>query len=437
MTRFLATLLCPGDAFVDVGTHIGFFSLRASSLVGKSLREPMRQGLEAMMSHSLTPRILIYSVAFWPLIGGVQTIVAALAGSLADGEQQPDAMTVIVVTETPANPAFDKDLPFRVVRKPSWIELLRLLGQSDVVHLAGPALLPLLFCLVLRKRTVVEHHGFQAICPNGLLLYEPMGTSCPGHFMAGRYRECLKCNAQRGRWKSMKLVALTFLRRWLCNFVHANIAPTHWLESLLRLPHTSVIWHGVRETGALPDRTPGQPPTFVFLGRLVTTKGVHLLIEAARELRKRGCALRIIIIGEGPERESLERLSQALGLRDVVDFVGHLSDRDVKEVLHIAVAVVMPSVAGEVFGLVAVETMMCGRPIIVPDRGSLAEVVGNGGLKFRADDVGDLAACMERLLREPELATTLVQLSRRRTLQLFREEQMTDAHLRLYRKVIQ
>ena len=92
----------------------------------------MRQGLEAMMSHSLTPRILIYSVAFWPLIGGVQTIVAALAGSLADGEQQPDAMTVIVVTETPANPAFDKDLPFRVVRKPSWIELLRLLGQSDV-----------------------------------------------------------------------------------------------------------------------------------------------------------------------------------------------------------------------------------------------------------------------------------------------------------------
>ena len=389
------------------------------------------------MSHSPTPRILIYSADFLPLIGGVQRIVAALAGSLADGKQQSDAMTVIVVTETPADPAFDKNLPFRVVRKPSWTELVHLLGQSDVVHLAGPALLPLLFCLVLRKRTVVEHHGFQAICPNGLLLYEPMGTSCSGHFMAGRYRECLKCNNQRGRCKSMKLVSLTFLRRWLCNFVHANIAPTHWLESLLRLPNTSVIWHGVRETGTLPDRMPGQPPIFVFLGRLVTTKGVHLLIEAAGELRKRGCAFRIVIIGAGPEREGLERLSHALGLRDVVDFAGHLSDLDVKEVLRNAVAVVMPSVAGEVFGLVAVETMMCGRPIIVPDRGSLAEVVGNAGLKFRADDVEDLAACMEQLLREPEFATALVQRSTRRSLQLFREEQMTGAHLRLYRKVIQ
>src|SRR5215471_11674616 len=84
-----------------------------------------------------------------------------------------------VVTETPAGGASDSDFQFRVVRKPSLMQLAYLLWRSDLIHLAGPALRPLLLSCLLRKKVVVEHHGFQALCPNGLLFHEPTRTACP------------------------------------------------------------------------------------------------------------------------------------------------------------------------------------------------------------------------------------------------------------------
>ena len=89
-----------------------------------------------------------------------------------------------------------------MVRQPSLRELTRLIRAADVVHLAGPAFLPLLAALLLRKPVVVEHHGFQTICPNGQLFYEPTQQPCPGHFMAGRHGECIRCNARNGLLRS-------------------------------------------------------------------------------------------------------------------------------------------------------------------------------------------------------------------------------------------
>lgn len=341
-----------------------------------------------------------------------------------------------VVTETPAGATSDSDLTFRVVRKPSLIELVRLLRQSDLVHIAGPALRPLAIGLLLRKQVVVEHHGFQTLCPNGLLFHEPTHAPCPGHFFAGRHRECWKCNARAGYWKSLRLWALTFLRRWSCRLVAANIAPTRWLDRLLRLPRTFIIAHGVTERSSLPlprERT----PTFAFVGRLVSTKGVELLLRASRELLNKGLEFRLSIVGEGPERKSLERLCSELGLAPKVDLLGEIPEQDVDKLLGDAIAVVIPSVAGEVFGLVAVENMMRGRSVIVPEGGALAEVAGETGLKFAAGDPISLAACMEQFLRSPKLATELGERARNHGLKLFRDKRMLEDHWALYQKVLE
>ena len=183
-------------------------------------------------------RVLIYTHAFAPKIGGVETVVMSLATGLAGftNGQGATPVDVSVMTPTPRGTFDDESLPFRVVRQPSLLQKVRLMWGADVIHLAGPAFLPLLVALLLRKPVVVEHHGYQAICPNGQLLFEPAQKLCPGHFMAGRHVECLRCNAKAGLFHSLMMWLLTFPRRWLCARVASNITPTQWLSTLLRLP---------------------------------------------------------------------------------------------------------------------------------------------------------------------------------------------------------
>src|SRR5262249_55416633 len=154
---------------------------------------------------------------------------------LRENRNQPQ-FEITLVTETPAGDFCDCDLPFRVIRSPGLIRLHRLIRKSDVVHLAGPALIPLILGYILRKPLVVEHHGFQTICPNGGLFFEPSSAPCPGHFMPARHALCLRCNAAQGWLPSGKLWLLTFLRRFLCKRVAANIAPTRWLGEQISLP---------------------------------------------------------------------------------------------------------------------------------------------------------------------------------------------------------
>jgi len=382
-------------------------------------------------------KLLIYSHSFAPGLGGVETIVMALAQGLsaASAGQRCEPMEVTVVTPTPRNGSDDSSLPFRIVRHPSPWTLLRVLRSADLIHLAGPALLPLLLALLLRKPVVVEHHGFQAICPNGQLFYEPSQSPCPGHFMAGRHGECLRCNSREGRFASFKLWLLTFLRRLLCRWVAANIAPTHWTETLLELPRALTIHHGLiapQESGAV--EAPQHSATFAFQGRLVSTKGAHLLLEAASQLKAKGIAFQVRIIGEGPERTRLESLAVSLQLNGYVHFLGALPQEVLHPELSRATAIVMPSLGGEVFGLVALENMQRGRLLIVSDLGALAEVVGGAGLVFPVGNAVELSARLEQVLAFPEGAQQLRLRARHRISEFFDGKRMIENHIHLYEK---
>src|SRR5215831_3166916 len=95
-------------------------------------------------------RVLIYTHAFAPKVGGVETVVMSLATGLA-GLSGPDRLAsvcVTVVTPTPRGQFDDDSLPFRLVRQPSVAQLAHLIRAADIVHLAGPPLLPLLLSLV-------------------------------------------------------------------------------------------------------------------------------------------------------------------------------------------------------------------------------------------------------------------------------------------------
>src|SRR5712664_3551180 len=254
-------------------------------------------------------KILIYSHFFAPSIGGVETIVLGLARGLAD-LRKPDGareFDLTVVTETVADNFDDKALPYRVVRQPNLRRLWGLIRSSEIIHIAGPALAPLFLSKLAGKLVVVEHHGFQTICPNGQLYIESSRTPCPGHFMAGHHRICLRCNEKEGWLRSIRLWLLTFVRRVLCHGIAANVAPTEWFAGMLQLPKVVQLSHGL-DCAPESRRPPGSPttPVVAFQVCLDSTKGVSVLRDAAGILRRRGRSFELLIIGDGPERAKRE-----------------------------------------------------------------------------------------------------------------------------------
>ena len=183
-------------------------------------------------------------------------------------------------------------------------------------------------------------------------------------------------------------------------------------------------------------RVPTEPPLLVFQGRLVSTKGVAVLLEAMSILKGHNRTLELLIIGDGPERVKLEQLARQKGLSAEVRFAGNVPTPQVEEMLNNARAVVIPSIAGEVFGLVAAENMLRAIPVITADLGPLVEVLGNTGLTFRTLDPVDLAGKIAKILDDPATSYELGRLARQRALDSYDKSRMIDAHARLYESVV-
>ena len=207
-------------------------------------------------------RLMMFTHDWAPSVGGIQTVYTRLARQLSDwpNTHRGPGLNVTLVTDTPAGGMDDSQYSFEVLRQPSLTQLVRQIRSADVVHVGGPALLPLAVATLLRKPLVVEHHGYQSICPNGLLLHEPEGSVCPGHFMKGNYRKCIGCNSGSLGWaRSTWNLALTFPRRWLARKATVNVAPSRHIERRLRLPRTEVIRHGIPGVGIWRDGIQQRP----------------------------------------------------------------------------------------------------------------------------------------------------------------------------------
>ena len=381
-------------------------------------------------------RLLIYSHFFVPSVGGVETVVRSLATGLAEIRTPAggEAHEVIVVTNTPNPEAAEASTPYRIVRQPAPDEFRRLVTASDLVHVAGAAIPAIREALRTGKPVVVEHHGFQTICPTGQLLQEPQDQPCPGHFMKGNHGACLKCRKEGSFYGSFRLWLLTFYRRYLCRRVDVNIVPTAWLGEQLKLPRMRTVPHGLPSAQQLV-RIGGDRQTIVFVGRLVTTKGVGLLLESARRLKAQKYRFELNLIGGGPEREKLESLAKEWQLSPEIKFLGPIPNERLSEHLGEAAVVVVPSLGGEVFGMVVAENMLRGLPVIASDLGSFAEVLGNPDQTFRTGSADDLTRQLASILDNPALAASWAEMGRQRVLEHLTERQMIENHEKIYREV--
>ncbi|HTZ73626.1 MAG TPA: glycosyltransferase family 4 protein [Candidatus Aquilonibacter sp.] len=383
-------------------------------------------------------KLLIYSSSFFPAIGGTERVTLDLARGIAEwprNEANGESFDVTVATETAGVTAEDEGLPFSIVRGPSLPRLFSLMRAADVIHLAGPAMAPLALGLMAARPVVVEHHGFQTVCPNGQYFYAPGRKLCDGYYMSGKLGKCVTCNSgDAGALASFKLLFSTPFRRWLSNRAAVNITPTDWLASVLKLHRMKTVCHGILPLGEMRN-TKAPVHTFAFQGRLVSTKGASVLIDAAMQLQKRGAKFAIKIIGDGPERERLTKQAQPLG--SAVEFLGAVPDQRLAEIYSEVSVVVVASLAGEVFGLVAAENMWRGKATIVSDLGSLKEVVGETAIVVPAGDASALADSMYRAMEEPCRVSSMGKAARERAAKIFDVEAMIRSHISIYRECVQ
>jgi glycogen(starch) synthase len=387
-------------------------------------------------------KLTYYTHDWAPLVGGIQTVYTALAEGVSGWSKTHagENIEVTLVTQTPAEGMDDSRLPFAVLRRPSLRRLTAQIRTADVLHVAGPAILPLAIGWILRKPTVIEHHGYQSICPNGLLIYGPDRSICPGHFMAARYSNCVRCNSGTEGWvKSLRGVILTFVRRWLCQQARSNIAVSYHVAERIKLPRTRTIYHGIADSGPAPRNetyTVNLPLQIGYVGRLVSEKGLPLLLEAAKRLEDGNFPFHLTIVGDGPDRRELEVMTQRLGLQARTTFLGELTGPGLEDAVRSLQVVVMPSRWEETAGLAAIEQMMRGGVVIATDIGGLSEVVGDAGLKFSAGDSGALYSCLRQVLEDPSLGASLGSAARARAVKVFNRDNMIQEHVSLYQEAL-
>jgi glycosyltransferase involved in cell wall biosynthesis len=388
-------------------------------------------------------KLLIHSNFFAPSVGGVESAVESLARGLAEIRSADGKMefTVTLVTQSARRSTNDEKFPFRVVRQPGIWTLAKLIRQADVIHVAGPALAPLAVAWCTGTPAVIEHHGYQATCLNGLLLQQPGAAVCPGYFLQRRYGKCLSCYAQETSWlrSSWKLLTM-FPRRFFTRRVATNIAISQHVMTRQGLPRTQVVYYGIADPLKSSEQDSGQKSDgdlcFAYVGRFVWEKGVVVLLRAVALLQKEDRRFQIRLIGDGEQRPELEEFIQRENLRDRVTITGYLRGQQLAQELKAVDVVVMPSLCEETAGLSAIEQMMRGRLVIASAIGGLREIVSDSGLTFPAGDAAALADRMGTVLENPAQFRELSQKARKRSLELFQIGRMIEEHADIYRSIV-
>jgi glycosyltransferase involved in cell wall biosynthesis len=366
-------------------------------------------------------KVLIYSSVFPPSVGGVETIAVTLATKVV--EKGHDCW---VVTET-LSAGDDSVYPFSVHRAPSRPERLRLVRECSVVHSNGASVAMYPYARLARKPFMWTHNGYQALCIDGLgWAYGEPAPMSP-------WQSLLFHLQKRGVVYAFREGAKLGIRRFIGNRVDLNVACTEWVARRLQLPRQVVAYTPYKLDGFRSESADGVAEfDFIYVGRLVSEKGVDDLITAfALHWRNPVFAnSKLAIVGDGPFRKSLENQAATLGVQENVRFLGAKQGEELKKAVKSAQIGVVPSRWEEAMGGVALELLASGRRLIVSDSGGHAECVRGIAKTFPNGDVDALRNCLDEAMRESNCDSSLE--LRAEILRRFDEDKLTDKYIELY-----
>ncbi|MDH5686438.1 MAG: glycosyltransferase family 4 protein [Candidatus Bathyarchaeota archaeon] len=171
----------------------------------------------------------------------------------------------------------------------------------------------------------------------------------------------------------------------------------------------------------------------LFVGRLVPQKGVEYLIRAVPNIIRQNGEVRIFITGDGWSKNYLEDLARATGYADRIRFLGFISDSELVELTVSADALVIPSVY-EPFGIVALEGMAAGVPVVAADVGGLAEIVERDrtGVTVYTRNPESIAWGVNRVLSDSRYSERLIQNAKKKVEEVYSWEAVAKRTVEVY-----
>ena len=163
---------------------------------------------------------------------------------------------------------------------------------------------------------------------------------------------------------------------------------------------------------------PNGEKVIVHVSNFRPVKNATQVVDVFHRLRQDDLAVKLLLVGDGPDRVPAERHARDLGVYDDIRFLG--KQDPIEEILSISDVFLMPS-GSETFGLAALEAMACEVPVVATDVGGLPELIVDGetGYLCPLDDVDALTHCTRRLLTDDALHTTMADASRQRAEDVF------------------
>jgi len=222
------------------------------------------------------------------------------------------------------------------------------------------------------------------------------------------------------------------------DLVGLGIAPAERFSVIrLGLDLESRVANAGEESGEL-RRLFGIPPgAFVvgWVGRMTAIKRVPDVLAAFARLRDRGIDARLCLVGDGPDRELVERRAREVGVTRHTLFLGY--QREIGPYYSLFDVLLLTS-GNEGTPAVAIEALAAGTPVVTTDVGGVSDVVADGldGILVADGDIEAVAAALERLARDPELARRMGAAGARRVADRYRVERLVDDVDALYRELL-
>lgn len=377
----------------------------------------------AVLAHplpiSLNLRTLQIGKFYPPYMGGMETHLQALCENLA-----PSIKVQVVVANDSRRSSED------------WVRGIKVMRTGTLFNLSSAPICPKMIGAISRAEADIVHMHL----PNPMAVLAYLASGHRGKLIITYHSDVV-------RQKLLGTAFYPILARVLDRCAAIIATSPNYVESsaILSAYHERchVIPYGIplqqfeqcnqAEVRAIRARYGER--LILSVGRLVYYKGFEYLIRAMANVPGR-----LLLIGDGPLRASLEQEARAYGVSDRVVFLGELQNEETIPYYHATDLFALASIArSEAFGIVQLEAMACGKPVINTQLDSGVPFVSLGGvtgLTVPPGDAAALAAALNQLLDDPTLRAAYGAAARQRVREEFALEVMMRRTLQLYAQVV-